>query len=463
MLFARVGSVIRFLFFGVSMFFGSSRCLENGLALTPPMGWLSWERFGCQINCTVWPDSCVSEKLYLIQGRLMLEHGYLDAGYEYVRIDDCWSAPERENGTLVEDKIRFPHGLKKLSSTLHSWGLKVGLYGDIGTQTCVGYPGFEGHFEQDAWTLAHEFEIDAIKVDACHANESEFNITYPAFGQALNKTGRRILYSCCWPSDYYEQHNHWEKPDYLNHGIKQTCNTWRNFNDVFDSWQSVSNIIDFWARLGPADVMVKAGGPGGWNDPDMLVVGNPGLSISEQQAQFALYAIFAAPLMMSTDLRTISEESKAILLNSEIIAVNQDPLGRQGWCSGRKPLPENSRVWIRELVPTWWNNSNKVLHDCPPQTSDSWAVVLENQNTIFWRQTITFDPQVHLPNGHLWHSFFVRDLIARKDLGIFENNFTALVDESSVAMFQVFFISFGASSKSEQDDKLQTTRSRSFE
>ena len=186
--------------------------------------------------------------------------------------------------------------------------------------------------------------------------------------------------------------------------------------------------------------MVKAGGPGGWNDPDMLVIGNPGLSISEQQAQFALFAMFAAPLMMSTDLRTISEESKAILLNTDIIAVNQDPLGRQGWCSGMKPLPEYSRVWIREIVPTWWNNTHKV-QDCPPQTSDSWAVVLENRNTIFWRQAITFDPQVHLPNGHLWHSFFVRDLIAREDLGIFENNFTAMVDESSVAMFQVFFIS----------------------
>jgi hypothetical protein len=177
---------------------------------------------------------------------------------------------------------------------------------------------------------------------------------------------------------------------------------------------------------------------------------NPGLSISEQQSQFAFFAFFAAPLMMSTDLRTISNESRAILLNSDIIAVNQDPLGRQGWCAGSKPLPENSRVWVRELVPTWWNN-RQVDDDCPPQTSDSWAVVMENRNTIFWRQAITFDPQIHLPNGNYWHSFFVRDLIRQKDLGIFENNFTAFVDESSVGMYKVFFISSFAQGPTETE------------
>lgn len=422
-----------------------SRCvaLDNGLALRPPMGWMSWERFGCQVNCTNFPDSCISERLYLAQGRLMLEHGYRDAGYEYVNIDDCWSLPQRQDGKLAEDRSRFPHGLRNLSSTLHSWGLKFGLYGDIGTKTCTGYPGFEGNFELDAWTLAHDFMVDSIKVDACNANESDFNTTYPAFGRALNLTGRPILYSCSWPNDYYERHHHWEDPDYLNHGIKQTCNTWRNYNDVFDSWEAVSKIIDFWARTGPHDVLVRAAGQGGWNDPDMLVIGNPGLSISEQQAQFALWAIFAAPLMMSTDLRTISQESRAILLNPDVIAVNQDPLGRQGWCAETSVLP--GRVWVRELAPTWWDKKDG-KDACPLGTSDSWAVVLENRNTIFWKQPVTFDPQRHLPNGDHWHSFFVRDLLGQSDLGVYENNFTALVDESSVAMFKVFFISRGGSS-----------------
>lgn len=258
----------------------------------------------CQVNCTRFPDTCISETLYLQQGRLLLEHGFQAAGYVYVNIDDCWSAPERSNvtGKLVEDLARFPHGLLNLSRTLHSWDLKLGLYGDIGTQTCVGYPGFEGHFELDAQTLAHDFEIDSIKVDACHANESNFNVTYPAFGKALNQTGRAMLYSCSWPNDYYEQFHHWEDPDYLNFGIKQTCNTWRNYQDVFDSWASISTIVNFYARTSPDDVLVRAAGRGGWNDPDMLMVGNPGLSLSEQQAQFGIWAILAAPLMISTDL-----------------------------------------------------------------------------------------------------------------------------------------------------------------
>eukprot|EP00934_Nitzschia_sp_Nitz4_P001959 Nitzschia sp. Nitz4//scaffold88_size82704//3250//6228//NITZ4_005279-RA/size82704-processed-gene-0.62-mRNA-1//-1//CDS//3329559455//1959//frame0 len=326
----------------VLVWLGEIHALNNGLALTPPMGWLSWERFGCQLDCNRFPDTCVSERLYLRQAQRLVQDGYLEAGYEYINIDDCWSAMDRENENWVENRTRFPHGIKHLSTTLHTWGLKLGLYADIGSQTCMGYPGLQGHFEQDAQTLA-DWGIDSVKVDACHANETLFNETYPAFGVALNQTGRPIMYSCSWPNDYYERHHHWEDPDYLNHGIKQTCNLWRNYIDVSDSWDSIEQIIQFWARTGPNDTMVRAAGMGGWNDPDMLVVGNPGLSLSEQQAQFAFWAIFAAPLMISADLYAMPEESRAILLNREVIAVNQDPLGRQGWYAGN--LPGNGRVW----------------------------------------------------------------------------------------------------------------------
>jgi alpha-N-acetylgalactosaminidase len=173
-------------------------------------------------------------------------------------------------------------------------------------------------------------------VDACNADESNFNITYPAFGAALIRADRPIQSSCLWPNDYYEKRHHGEDPDYLNYGIKQTCNLWENYFDVFDRWESLSQIIDFWRRdQGPEDVMIRAAGVGHWNDPDMLVVGNPGLSVAEQQAQFAFWAIFAAPLMISADLRTMSGESRGILLNTESIAVNQDPLGRQGCCADK--------------------------------------------------------------------------------------------------------------------------------
>lgn len=426
----------------VSFFLVSVNALDNGLALTPPMGWLSWERFGCQTNCEDNPDTCISERLYLNQAKLLLHHGYRNVGYEYVNIDDCWSEMERDQytGKIVEDRNRFPSGIKNLSQTLHSMGgFKLGLYGDIGTKTCVGYPGFEGHFELDAHTLAFDFEIDSIKVDACNANETNFNTTYPEFGRALNKTGRPILYSCSWPNDYYERHNHWENPDYLNHGIKQTCNQWRNYRDVFDNWESISNIIDFWARTTPDDVLVRAAGSGGWNDPDMLVVGNPGLSLSEQQAQFAFWAIFAAPLMISADLRTIPKESRSILLNEDIIAINQDLLGRQGWCA-EKGAPNNGRVWVRELYPSFTNRSHN-MNDIPQGTSDTWAVLLENRNTIFGKHTYTFDPARHLPCGIRWKTFSVRDVIKRQDLGQANLTFSYNVDESSIAMFKVVLVS----------------------
>jgi alpha-galactosidase len=248
-----------------------SQALDNGVALTPPMGWLSWERFGCQTDCQLFPKRCISEDLYLEQAQFMVDLGFRDAGYVYMNIDDCWSERKRDpfTGKLVADKMRFPRGIKYLSNILHSLHLKLGLYGDIGAATCEGYPGFEGHFELDAATLK-EWEIDSIKVDACNADENMFNTTYPQFGRALNATGRPILYSCSWPNDYYERHHHWEIPDFLNNGIKQTCNVWRNYFDINDSWESVTKTIDFWARNSSSDVMVRAAGPGHFNDPDMV-------------------------------------------------------------------------------------------------------------------------------------------------------------------------------------------------
>jgi alpha-N-acetylgalactosaminidase len=393
------------------------------------MGWLSWERFGCNVDCRTFPDTCISERLYVEQAEMLVRGGYRDAGYVYVNVDDCWSEKERDNGgNLVPDRERFPHGMLWLSRRLHSMGLLFGLYGDIGTSTCAGYPGFQGHAEQDARKLA-EWEVDSIKVDCCNADVSAFNRTYPELGAALNRTGRQILYVCSWP---LPSPKHGEDPDLLNTQIKRTCNQWRNYYDVFDSWESVRSIIDFWSRSGDDDVLVRAGGVGHWNDPDMLVVGNPGLSISEQQAQFALWSVFAAPLLISADLRSVPEDSRAILLNEEVIAVNQDPLGRQGYC------PEGSdsthRVYVRELLPA----SGK---PCPRGASDTWAVVLANFESIFSLVPLTFDPAVHLPPHRGvrsdWDEYEVRDLLRHEDLGLHTGPLTVHVDESSVRMFKV--------------------------
>jgi Alpha galactosidase A len=202
--------------------------LDNGLALTPPMGWLSWERFGCNVDCQHFPEDCISEELYLRQARLLVDHGYLAAGYRYVQIDDCWSTKKRNatTGDLEADPIRFPRGMRALADDLHGMGLLLGLYGDIGTETCAGYPGFAGHFEQDAHRLAIDWLVDSIKVDCCHSNRKTYNATYPAFGQALNSTGRAVLYSCSWPLADATS-NKGEHPDILNPLVKPVCNQWR--------------------------------------------------------------------------------------------------------------------------------------------------------------------------------------------------------------------------------------------
>lgn len=160
----------------------------------------------------------------------------------------------------------------------------------------------------------------------------------------------------------------------------------------------------------------------------MLVTGNPGLSLSEQQAQFCLWAIFASPLLISADLRTIPNESRDILLNKEVIAVNQDVMGRQGWCA--QGCESNIRVYVRELLPT---NG----HPCPKGKSDSWAIVLANFNSIFREQLITFDPKRHVPTNKAYDIFQIRDLLTHHDFGNFFVNFRAAVDESSVRMYKV--------------------------
>lgn len=190
------------------------------------MGWLSWERYGCNLDCENYPNECISESLYLEQAHLLATGGYLEAGYRYVNVDDCWSEKERDSsGNLVADRKRFPSGLRSLSDQLHGMGLLFGLYGDIGWNTCAGYPGFDGHFDQDAKQLA-AWNVDSIKVDACYSNNTIYNTTYPAFGKALNKTGRPILYICSWPNNDAFSH-HGENPDILNPTVKHVCNQWR--------------------------------------------------------------------------------------------------------------------------------------------------------------------------------------------------------------------------------------------
>ncbi|KAK6473656.1 alpha-galactosidase A [Huso huso] len=313
--------------------------LDNGLAQTPTMGWLHWERFMCNVDCVNDPHNCISEQLYMQMADIMVQEGWKEAGYEYVCIDDCWLAHERDSqDRLQPDPTRFPSGIKKLADYVHSKGLKLGIYQDVGNLTCAGYPGSHGYYDLDAETFA-DWGVDLLKFDGCNFGTLDILVEgYKNMSRALNSTGRNILYSCEWPLYLWPFH----QPNYTD--IRQYCNHWRNYGDVYDSWQSVKSIIDWTASH--QNLIVPVAGPGGWNDPDMLVIGNFGLSWDQQVSQMAMWVIMAAPLLMSNDLRSIDSKSKMLLQNKHLIAINQDPLGRQGYRIGRV---NSFDVWERPL------------------------------------------------------------------------------------------------------------------
>ncbi|ELU14039.1 hypothetical protein CAPTEDRAFT_154474 [Capitella teleta] len=315
--------------------------LDNGLARTPPMGWLDWERFRCNTDCVNYPDTCIGEKLFKDMADEMSSGGYLEAGYEYVNIDDCWLAKERgPDGRLRADPDRFPSGIKGLADYVHSKGLKLGIYEDFGTKTCAGYPGSEYYLQMDAQTFA-DWGVDYLKLDGCYSDPHQYKDAYPAMSFWLNQTGVPILYSCSWPAYVVGAG---DTPEYPL--IAKYCNVWRNYGDIQDSWDSVSSIITFYGddKGNFSDVAA----PGSFNDPDMLIVGNFGLSRTQERVQMAMWCIMASPLIMSTDLRTINDESKALLLNKRAIAINQDALGVQG-----KRISKNGQVevWTKPILP----------------------------------------------------------------------------------------------------------------
>ncbi|KAK7503870.1 hypothetical protein BaRGS_00004993 [Batillaria attramentaria] len=236
--------------------------LDNGLARTPPMGWLSWQRYRCNLDCKNQPTECVSENLYMAMADRMASDGYRDAGYVYINIDDCWPAKERDaNGSLVADPDRFPSGMKALADYVHAKGLKLGIYSDMGYKTCGGYPGSKFYIEQDAQTFA-AWGIDSLKLDGCNSAIDDFPIGYPIMGAELNKTGRPILYSCSWPAYFTGQKL---IPQYKD--IAKNCNLWRNYIDIDDSFDTVTKIIQWFAQ--DQGNFTGVAGPGNWNDPDM--------------------------------------------------------------------------------------------------------------------------------------------------------------------------------------------------
>ena len=276
----------------------------GGLAPTPPMGWNSWNKFGCRID----------EQLIRGTADAMVSSGMKDAGYRYVNIDDCWEAPERDaNGNLTTDAQRFPSGMKALADYVHSKGLKIGIYSSAGTGTCQRRPASLDHEVADARTFA-AWGIDYLKYDNCNNQNRPALERYKAMGDALKATGRPIVYSLC----------EWGRNKPWEWGRTVGGDLWRTTGDIRDSWDSMLRILD--QQVG----LEKYSGPNAWNDPDMLEVGNGRMSNTEYIAHFSLWALLNAPLIAGNDLRSMNDSTRAILTNRDVIAVDQDWGGMQG-------------------------------------------------------------------------------------------------------------------------------------
>jgi len=279
---------------------------DNGLARTPPMGWNDWNAFGCN----------VSEALVKQTADVMVSSGMTAAGYQYVNIDDCWMQSSRDSaGNLVPDFAKFPDGISGTAAYVHSKGLKLGIYEDAGTKTCAGYPGSLGHEQQDARSFA-SWGVDYLKYDNCNNNGStttqQYIDRYSAMRDALAATGRPIVYSIC----EWGVNAPWTWAPAVG-------NLWRTTDDINTGFDSM--LRNFHQSVG----LARYAGPGAWNDPDMLEVGN-GWSANEDRAHFSLWAVMAAPLIAGNNLTTASATTLSILTNRAVIAVDQDPLGSQG-------------------------------------------------------------------------------------------------------------------------------------
>ncbi|TCO46709.1 NPCBM/NEW2 domain-containing protein [Actinocrispum wychmicini] len=282
----------------------------DGLALTPPMGFNNWNSTHCGAEFT--------EAMVKGIADIFVAKGLKDAGYQYVNLDDCWALPHRDSsGNLVPDPIRFPNGIKAVADYVHAQGLKFGIYTSAGTKTCntAGFPGGLGHEQQDA-NLFASFGVDYLKYDNCNNQGVDAKLRYGAMRDALRNTGRPIVFSLC----EWGQNKPWQWASDVGH-------LWRTTGDISDNYAKMLSIAkQNW-------VLAPFAGPGHWNDPDMLEVGNGGMTATEYRSHFSLWSMMSAPLLIGTDLRKATPATFEMLSNREVIAIDQDPLGIQATVS----------------------------------------------------------------------------------------------------------------------------------
>ena len=335
----------------------------EGLAKTPPMGWNSWNKFACNID----------ESLIKGVADAMVETGLRDAGYVYLNLDDCWHGQRDSLGFIQADPVRFPSGIKALADYVHSKGLKIGIYSDAGRQTCAGRPGSLGHEYQDAMQYA-KWGIDYLKYDWCNTENVNPVGAYNLMRDALRAAGRPILFSMC----EWGQSKPWE-------WAAETGHMWRTTGDIFNCFDCLDQHPG-WASYGVMQILDmqnglrKYAGPGHWNDPDMLEVGN-GQSVNEDRAHFSMWCMLAAPLILGNDIRSMSQDTKDILMNREVVAINQDSLGVQGL-----------KFAVKDGLEFWFK----------PLANNDWAFCILNRTTEAKQYTID------------WQSFNLYDEVAKR-------------------------------------------------
>jgi alpha-galactosidase len=366
------------------------------------MGFNTWNTFASNIN----------EVLIMETAETMVKNGMRDAGYTYIVLDDCWSLKERDaDGNLVPDPAKFPSGLKALGDFLHARGFKFGIYGCAGAKTCGGYPGSMGHEYQDARTFA-SWGVDYLKYDWCSSGTRDAREAYTTMRDALFAAKRPVVFSICeWGNS-----KPWE-------WAKDVGHLWRTTGDITDCHDCVQRwergwkvILDLqYSLVQPADGQNNGigqyAGPGHWNDPDMLEVGNEGLTFAESRAHFSMWCMLAAPLMAGNDVRRASPEIIALLTDKDALAIDQDPAGKEGWRYRAEPGRE---IWVRELA------------------GGEWAVALLNTGDTAAELAVDF--------GHMWFlggKCAIRDIWDKKDAGTTAKPFTKRLDSHDVALLRL--------------------------
>ena len=361
----------------------------RALAATPPMGWNSWNKFGCN----------VSENLIKDIADAMVSSGMKDAGYEYVVIDDCWQVGRDDNGVIICDPERFPNGMKAVADYIHGLGLKFGIYSCAGTHTCQGRPGSMGYQFIDAKTYA-EWGVDYLKYDWCDNEGQNARAAYLTMANAIKATGHPIILSIC----EWGENKPWEWGEGIGHLWRVTPDIRACYDCKFD-WGGVG-------VLGCIDAMeplYEYAGPGHWNDAEMLEVGNGHMTKDEQISHFSMWSMLAAPLMSGNDLRDMSLQTIEILTNKEVIAVNQDSLGKQGVLF--MDMDSHDRqIWAKPLA-------NKEIAVCfLNRGRDTWHLDHDwLDQTMYFARDINFRK----------NEYTVRDLWAHKDLGTSKSNLVA--------------------------------------